>query len=77
MAEANNSGRFMEEVQKYENLYNKFSHDCKDKYMRVNCLNEIREKSKWMQRKQKRNKKAFEPQISAFDGFFVVFSGVN
>ena len=64
MAGVNHSVRLMEEVQKYENLYNKFSRDYKDKYLRVN----------WMQRKQKRNTKTFEPQIGAFAAFSVVFS---
>ena len=33
-----NSSLFMEEVQKYECLYNKFSKDYKNKFTRLNCL---------------------------------------
>ena len=44
MAAAYQSTGFIKEVQKYENLYNKFSRDYKDRFMRVNCFKEIGEK---------------------------------
>ena len=39
-----NSSLFMEEVQKYECLYNKFSKDYKNKFTRLNCWRKIGEK---------------------------------
>ena len=37
---ATNDSLFMEEVQKYESLYNKFSKDYKNKYLKVNIWGE-------------------------------------
>ena len=34
----------MEEVQKYDRLYNKYSKSYKDKYTKINCWTEIGEK---------------------------------
>ena len=39
-----NSGLFMEEIQKYECLYNKLCKDYKNKFIRLNCLEESRGK---------------------------------
>ena len=36
--------KFMEELQKYDCLYNKFSRDFKDKYKKMNCWKSIGEK---------------------------------
>ena len=35
---------FMEEVQKYDCLYNKYSKSYKDKYIKINCWTKIGEK---------------------------------
>ena len=39
-----NSSLFMEEVQIYECLYNKFCRDYKNKFIRLNCWKKIAEK---------------------------------
>ena len=39
-----NTANFMEEIQKYDCLYNKFTLDYKDKFKRLNCWNKIGEK---------------------------------
>lgn len=35
---------FMEEVQKYDYLYNKFSKDYRDRFMKLNCWTKIAQK---------------------------------
>ena len=46
MASAAENARFMEEMQKYDCIYNKFSKDFKDLHIKMNCWKKIAEKFK-------------------------------
>ena len=42
--DGNNICTFMEEIQKYDCIYNKYSRDYKNKFIRINCFQKIGEK---------------------------------
>jgi len=57
---------FMEEVQKYDCLYNKFSTEYRDKHKKNNCWKAIGKNSTWVLKKKKKKLKTQEQAMGDF-----------
>ena len=59
-----NTSLFMEEVQKYPSIYNKFCKDYKNKFIRMNCWKAIGEKLGLDAAEAEKNTRMFAPRMA-------------